>query len=53
MAVGAAATRLVPLRVQVPAESGKPGSNPIEFLVQAIDDPQLARREKSTFLLPR
>jgi cytochrome c oxidase accessory protein FixG len=53
VAVGAAATRLVPLRLQVPADSGKPGSNPIEFVVQATDDATLARREKSTFLLPR
>jgi cytochrome c oxidase accessory protein FixG len=53
VAVGAAATRLVPLRLQVAADSGKPGSNPIEFVVQAEDDPKLARREKSTFLLPR
>ena len=53
VAVGAAGTRLVPVRLQVPVEAGKPGSNGIEFVVQSTDDPTLVRREKSTFMLPR
>ncbi len=69
--VDGAATRLVPLRVQLPSEGNEDGdedhgerrgdrreharseSRRIEFVVQATDDPRLARREKSTFLFPR
>jgi cytochrome c oxidase accessory protein FixG len=53
VAVSAAGTRLVPVRLQVPAQSGKPGSNGIEFVVRSTDEPVLVRREKSTFMLPR
>ena len=53
VAVGAAGTRLVPVRLQVPADVGSPGSHPIEFVVQSTDEPKLVRREKSTFMLPR
>jgi cytochrome c oxidase accessory protein FixG len=71
VAVDGAATRLVPLRVQLPAQSDEDGddehadrhgerreharseSRRIEFVVQATDDPKLARHEKSTFLFPR
>ena len=53
VAVGAAGTRLVPVRLQVPADAGSPGSHPIEFVVQSTDEPKLVRREKSTFMLPR
>jgi cytochrome c oxidase accessory protein FixG len=51
--VGAAGSRLVPLRLRVPAESGRPGSNAIEIVVTSTGEPTLTRREKSTFLLPR
>ncbi len=64
VALEGAATRLVPLRVQAPAEDheGEDGqrreragseSRRIEFVVRATDDPKLARHEKSTFLFPR
>jgi polyferredoxin len=53
IAVGAAGSRLVPLRLQVPAESGKPGANSIVFVVRSTDEPTLIRREKATFMLPR
>jgi cytochrome c oxidase accessory protein FixG len=53
IAVGAAGSRLVPLRLQVPAESGKPGANSIVFVVRSTDEPTLVRREKATFMLPR
>jgi cytochrome c oxidase accessory protein FixG len=53
IAVGAAGSRLVPLRLQVPAESGKPGANSIVFVVRSTDEPTLIRREMATFMLPR
>ena len=45
--------RLVPVRVRVPAGASPPGSSRIEFLVEALDDPAVAVREKSTFYMPR
>ena len=45
--------RLVPVRVQAPADAGKPGANRIEFLIEAVGDAKLAWRERSTFLFPR
>ncbi len=53
VAVGGAATLLVPVRLQAPADSGKPGANRIEFVIEAVGDAKLVRREKSTFLFPR
>ena len=53
LAVAAAGSRLIPVRVQAPADAAKPGSNAIEFVVRSSDEPALVRREKSTFLLPR
>ncbi len=53
LAVAAAGSRLIPVRLQVPADAGKPGSNAIEFVVRSSEPPVLVRREKSTFLLPR
>ena len=53
IAVSAAGSRLVPIRLQVASDAGKPGSNPIEFVVRSTGEPQLLRREKSTFMLPR
>jgi cytochrome c oxidase accessory protein FixG len=53
IAMGGASTLLVPVRVQAPAEAGKPGANRIEFVIEAVGDAKLARREKSTFLFPR
>ena len=53
IAIAGASTRLVPVRVQAPAEAGKPGANRIEFVIEAAGDATLVRREKSTFLFPR
>jgi cytochrome c oxidase accessory protein FixG len=43
----------VPLRVRAAESAGAPGVNKIEFSVGALDDPQLAVVEKSTFMIPR
>ena len=67
--VGAAATRLLPFRLQVAADAEegddkggrkqrddarpKSGSHKIEIVVQAIDDPAIVRREHASFLFPR
>jgi len=73
VAVGAAQTRLLALRLQVttdadakarPAAAGErsdrdaedpfsAGTHNIEFIVQSIDDNQVARHEKSSFIIPR
>jgi polyferredoxin len=53
IAIAGASTLLVPVRVQAPAEAGRPGANRIEFVITAVDDAKLVRREKSTFLFPR
>ena len=50
--LGAAETRLLPLRLQAPAE-GEPGTHKIEFLVRAVDDDNVARHEPSSFIIPR
>jgi len=50
--VGAAATRLLPLRLQVPADAAPPGPHRIEIVIEAVDDSTISRREKSTFILP-
>jgi cytochrome c oxidase accessory protein FixG len=51
--VSAASNRAVPVSVQVPPGIGQPGSNPIRFVIEAVDDPSLARREKAAFMVPR
>ena len=51
--VGAAATRLLPLRLQVPADAAPPGPHKIEIVIVAMDDATISRREKSTFILPK
>jgi cytochrome c oxidase accessory protein FixG len=51
--VAAGATRLLPLRLQVPAEAAAPGSHRVELVIEAEDDAAMARRERSTFILPR
>ncbi len=45
--------RLVPVRVRIPPGAAAPGSSPVEFLVEAVDDPSVVVREKSTFYVPR
>ena len=39
--------------VRVPPEAGKPGANTIHFSIVATDNPEIALREKASFLLPR
>jgi cytochrome c oxidase accessory protein FixG len=51
--VAPASNRAVPISVQIPPGVGTPGSNPIRFVVEAIDDPSLARSEKAAFMVPR
>ncbi len=66
VSVDAAGTRLVPLRLQAPADAEPQGgggetqlhagharTQRIEIVVQALDDPHIARRERSSFAFPR
>ena len=57
VAVGAAETRLLPLRVQAPVEEEglgtRPGPHKIEFIVQAVNDDKVVRHEQSSFIIPR
>jgi len=59
VAVDAASTKLVTLRLQVPIEAQaarealQPGSHAIEFVVEAVGDNKVVRHEKSSFLIPR
>ena len=72
VAVGAAQTRLLALRLQVTLDGkGKaaaggtgehpqhdehgmfdPGTHKIEFIIQAVNDDQVTRHEKSSFIIP-
>ncbi len=51
--VSAASNRAVPVSVQVPPGVGAPGSNPIRFVIEAIDAPSIGREEKAAFIVPR
>ena len=51
--VGAAAARLVPFRIEVPAEAAAPGSHSIELIVEGAGATPMLRRERTTFILPR
>jgi polyferredoxin len=51
VAVGAAASRMVPVRVRVPPGAAPPGTHAIEFVVSALDDDGVAVREKSVFIV--
>ncbi len=53
MEVGADADRQVPVRVRLAPGVAGPGSSPIEFTAQALDDPRVEARERSTFFVPR
>lgn len=48
----AAADKIFTVRVRVPSESGKTGSNVIYFDVKSMADEKVAVHEKATFLLP-
>ena len=51
--VPAATTKSFAVRVRVAPGEAQPGSNKITFEVRAQDDPRIAVREKSVFLVPR
>lgn len=51
--VGAASSRWVPVRVQMPPQAAAPGSHPIAFRIQALDAQGRELVEKSVFLVPR
>jgi cytochrome c oxidase accessory protein FixG len=53
LALDAEGARLVPLRLRVAADAASPGTHGIEFVVRALEDAAVARRENSTFILPR
>jgi polyferredoxin len=53
VAVERAGTRMVPVRVRVDAGKGNPGTNRIEFRIEAAADSSVSVREASTFYVPR
>jgi hypothetical protein len=66
VAVGAAGTRLLPLRLQAPADAQAAGdvagrenrdararTQRIEIVVEAVDDARIVRHERSSFAFPR
>lgn len=48
-----ASTRAVPVRVQAARGAAHKGSNQIEFVVTAVDDPSLRVTENAVFIVPR
>jgi cytochrome c oxidase accessory protein FixG len=48
-----ASARAVPVRVRVPREAARTGSNRIEFALTAVDDPALRVAEKAVFIVPK
>ncbi len=48
-----AEARLLPVRVRIAGGSAKPGTSKVVFQIEAVDDPGVAVREKSTFFVPR
>jgi cytochrome c oxidase accessory protein FixG len=48
-----ASSRAVPVRVRVPREAAKSGSNHIQFELRALDQPALHVEEKAVFIVPR
>ncbi|MDP2808841.1 MAG: cytochrome c oxidase accessory protein CcoG [Rhodocyclaceae bacterium] len=50
--VPAASNKNIAVRVRVPPESGKPGSNVIYFDVKSMADAKVSVHEKATFLIP-
>jgi len=52
VSVAAASNRLVAVRVRAEPDSGVAGSNRIEFVVTATDDPTVVQRAKTSFFLP-
>jgi polyferredoxin len=56
VSLGAAQSRMLAVRLQAPvaetASDTKRELHNIEFTVEAVDDPQVVRHEKSTFIIP-
>jgi hypothetical protein len=52
VAVASASNRLVALRVRAEPDSGNAGSNPIDIVVEAVDDPTVTMRARTSFFLP-
>ena len=48
-----AEARLLPVRVRITGGTAKPGTSKVVFQIEAVDDPAVAVREKSTFFVPR
>ena len=53
VAVEAADSRWVPVRVQIPPNAASPGSHPINFVIAPVQSPGGQITEKSVFLVPR
>ncbi|NML60950.1 cytochrome c oxidase accessory protein CcoG [Massilia sp. RP-1-19] len=51
--IDGATTRAVPVLVRIDHATGKRGSNPIAFAIEALDDPSLRVEEKAVFLVPK
>jgi len=51
--VPGATTKTIPVRVRIAPGKGKPGSNKIEFEVQAVNHEAIRVREKAVFLISR
>jgi polyferredoxin len=49
--VGAATSRIVPVKVRLPAGATKPGSHPIEFHLRALGVDGVEVRERSVFVV--
>ncbi|MGB5079678.1 MAG: cytochrome c oxidase accessory protein CcoG [Burkholderiales bacterium] len=49
--VPAAAVRMVPVRLRIDADEGRPGSRRIEFEVEALEAGHIRARERSTFVV--
>ena len=51
--IDGASTRAVPALVRIDHATGKRGSNPISFAIEAVDDAGLRVEEKAVFLVPK
>jgi cytochrome c oxidase accessory protein FixG len=49
--VPAAATRMIPVRLRIDADEGRPGSHRVEFAVEALDASDIKTHERSTFVV--
>jgi hypothetical protein len=51
--VGGGTHRLFAVRVRAEPDTGEAGSNTIHFVLHTQQDPDVIRREKASFFLPR